>query len=237
MVASLHLLRAKILNVHQRRSNDQPQLRCPILRAVLVCTALCIFGFTQTTYAQIYGGVNASGTIVLSSTATAEASDVLVAAPPPTPSEKMSQPGSGTLKPNQWVNRADVKALDPLILASSQTHRVPASLIRAVIAIESNFNPNAVSPKGARGLMQLMPATAKRFGAKNSFDPHDNISAGAKYLRWLLDAFGNDMSLALAAYNAGENAVLRAGNKIPNYSETMQYVPKVLTAYQGFPAQ
>ncbi len=219
-------------------SNPKSRKACrPFSQVALWAIALLALSAAGQASAQIYGGVNASGTIVLSSTASDEASDVLVAAPPPAPPEKVNAPGAGTLKPNQWVNRADVKALDPLILASSQTHRVPASLIRAVIAIESNFNPNAVSPKGAQGLMQLMPATAKRFGAKNSFDPHDNISAGAKYLRWLLDAFGNDMSLALAAYNAGENAVLRAGNKIPNYLETMQYVPKVLTAYQGFPAQ
>jgi len=92
---------------------------------------------------------------------------------------------------------------------------------------------NATSRKGAQGLMQLMPATAKRFGVKNSRDPAQNIEGGAKYLRELLTLFKNDVSLALAAYNAGEHAVIKYGNKIPPYKETQAYVPKVLGVYQA----
>ena len=108
-------------------------------------------------------------------------------------------------------------------------------LVRAVIATESNFDPRAVSPKGARGLMQLMPATARRFGVKDSFDPAQNISGGVRYLRYLLDLFEGDLVLALAAYNAGEGVVQGRG-AVPNYRETRDYVDRVLARY-GHPAR
>jgi soluble lytic murein transglycosylase-like protein len=101
-----------------------------------------------------------------------------------------------------------------------------------VISVESRYNVKAVSKKGASGLMQLMPETAKRYGVADIFDPLQNIRAGAQYLRDLLKMFNNDMRLALAAYNAGENAVVRHGSKIPPYRETTAYVPKVLAFYK-----
>jgi soluble lytic murein transglycosylase-like protein len=104
------------------------------------------------------------------------------------------------------------------------------NLVEAVIATESNFNPWAVSPKGARGLMQLMPSTAERFGVKNVHDPSQNIQGGTQYLRHLLDLFGGDLVLALAAYNAGEGVVQNLG-RVPNYQETRQYVDRVLARY------
>jgi soluble lytic murein transglycosylase-like protein len=110
---------------------------------------------------------------------------------------------------------------------------VSADLVKAVIKIESNYNPRAVSPKGARGLMQLMPATALRFGVSDSFDPEDNITGGVKYLRFLLEEFGHqNLDLVLAGYNAGENAVKRFDNQIPPYAETQAYVKKVLALYK-----
>lgn len=108
---------------------------------------------------------------------------------------------------------------------------VPAALLQAVINVESNYNPEAISPKGAVGLMQLMPATAKRYGVNDRTDPQKNISGGAHYLRDLLKKFEGDLSLVLAAYNAGENAVVRYGHKIPPYKETQNYVKKVLKIY------
>ena len=102
----------------------------------------------------------------------------------------------------------------------------------AVILVESGFNPRAISRSGARGLMQLMPATASRFGISNSLDPTQNVFAGARYLHFLMDRFGRNMSLALAAYNAGEEAVDRNGGQIPPYSETLAYVPRVLKFYR-----
>ncbi len=102
-------------------------------------------------------------------------------------------------------------------------------LVDSVIQVESNYNPYAVSPKGAQGLMQLMPATARRFGVKNSFDPRENIEAGVKYLKFLQETFKDDR-LAIAAYNAGEKAVAKYGN-VPPYAETMSYVAKVGKKY------
>lgn len=101
-------------------------------------------------------------------------------------------------------------------------------LLHAVIRTESAYNPSAVSSAGATGLMQLMPGTAKRYGVKDIWDPLDNLQGGARYLRDLLDMFDNDQRLALAGYNAGENAVKKYGNRIPPYPETQRYVRKVL---------
>ena len=106
--------------------------------------------------------------------------------------------------------------------------KIAPALLHAVIATESRYNIEALSPRGAIGLMQLMPDTALRFGAPDPYNPRDNVLAGANYLKFLLKLFGNDVELTLAAYNAGHNAVLRAGNRIPEYPETRAYVPKVM---------
>jgi soluble lytic murein transglycosylase-like protein len=122
--------------------------------------------------------------------------------------------------------------LQTLIHAAATKHRVEPALVQAVIQVESNFNPRALSPKGAQGLMQLMPATAQRFGVADAFDPRQNIEGGVRYLAELLALFKNDLRLVLAAYNAGENAVLQYGKQVPPYRETQEYVPKVLDIYQ-----
>lgn len=116
----------------------------------------------------------------------------------------------------------------PLIEGAARKYGVPVELICGVILQESGGNPRAVSPAGARGLMQLMPATARRFGVTNSFDPAQNIAGGTRYLRFLLDRFGGRIDLALAGYNAGEHNVEKYGNKIPPFRETQGYVPNVL---------
>ena len=104
----------------------------------------------------------------------------------------------------------------------------------AVISAESGYNPGAISRAGAKGLMQLMPDTARRFGVQDIMDPAQNIHGGVKYLRQLLTMFNGNLELTLAAYNAGENAVIRNGNRIPQYAETVNYVPKVLDFYRKF---
>lgn len=96
---------------------------------------------------------------------------------------------------------------------------------------ESGFNPRAISPKGARGLMQLMPTTAVRLGVRDIYDPAQNIDGGARYLRFLLDTFNGDVELALAGYNAGEGAVARYGNRVPPYRETINYVQRISAHY------
>lgn len=118
---------------------------------------------------------------------------------------------------------------EALIVAASARHGLSADLVRAVIKVESNFNPNAISSAGAKGLMQLMDETAKSLGVHDPFDPAQNIEAGASFLRRMLDRYGN-ISLALAAYNAGPGAVDRHGG-IPPYAETQQYVKRVLELY------
>ncbi|HET7434540.1 MAG TPA: lytic transglycosylase domain-containing protein [Thermoanaerobaculia bacterium] len=123
---------------------------------------------------------------------------------------------------------------DDIIERYASRYGVDPVLVRAVIQVESNFNPNCVSNKGARGLMQLMPGTAKQYGIKQMHDPEENIRGGIRHLAYLLDLFPNDLHRALAAYNAGENAVLKYGG-IPPYEETTAYVKRALTVYYGRP--
>jgi soluble lytic murein transglycosylase-like protein len=122
---------------------------------------------------------------------------------------------------------------DHLIFKASEKYNVNYSLIKAVIKAESNFNPQAVSRAGARGLMQLMPKTAYAYQVKDSFEPESNIEGGVRYLRYLLNLFQGDLYLALAGYNAGENAVIQYKG-IPPYPETRTYVQRVLRFYQEY---
>ncbi|EIC24002.1 lytic transglycosylase domain-containing protein [Thiorhodovibrio frisius] len=117
-----------------------------------------------------------------------------------------------------------------IILSEAKRQRVDPNLVHAVIQAESAYRPNAKSPAGACGLMQLMPATARRFGVRDIWDPKQNIGGGVAYLRFLLDRFAGDIPLVLAAYNAGEGAVAKHGNKIPPYRETREYVSRVIAA-------
>jgi hypothetical protein len=120
------------------------------------------------------------------------------------------------------------------IQAAAMANKVDAALIRAVIAVESGFNPSAVSKGGAVGLMQLMPETARRYKVTDRHDPGQNIHGGAQYLRDLLRMFNNDLHLTIAAYNAGEQAVMKYGNRIPPYRGTLAYVPKVMKFYKQY---
>lgn len=121
---------------------------------------------------------------------------------------------------------------DALIDREARSQSIDPKLVKSVMLVESAFNPKAVSHKGARGLMQLMPETASRHGVRDSFDPAENIRGGARYLAYLIGLFGGDVTKSLAAYNAGEAAVLRYGG-VPPYDETRLYVHKALTAYYG----
>lgn len=155
----------------------------------------------------------------------------------------IARPGSGSrpaLASASAVTRMELstrfKAVRHLIREAASQHGLEFELLQAVIATESGFDPQAVSPKGAVGLMQVIPDTAERFGVRATgrqsvserlTDPRTNIQTGARYLAWLINYFNGDVRLAVAAYNAGEGAVLKAGRRIPNYPETIDYVRKV----------
>jgi soluble lytic murein transglycosylase-like protein len=126
---------------------------------------------------------------------------------------------------------------DAIIDAEAKSAGVEPNLLRAVIVVESGFNPRAVSKRGAVGLMQLMPATATRFGVSNRYDARQNVRGGALYLGFLINRFHQNVRLALAAFNAGEDAVDRSSGQIPPFSETLEYVPKVLKIYGALTEQ
>jgi soluble lytic murein transglycosylase-like protein len=135
-----------------------------------------------------------------------------------------------TTLPGRVASSNQTSPLDSLIDSISASHGVDGTLVRSVIEIESSFNRRAVSPMGAMGLMQLIPATGARFGVRDFFDPAQNINGGVRYLRFLLEMFQGDLDLSLAAYNSGENRVARLG-RIPDIPETQDYVRKVKSAY------
>jgi soluble lytic murein transglycosylase-like protein len=166
--------------------------------------------------AQIYAWRDASGTLVLSDRKIETAADTY-AVP--------HAAGVRTTRP--LAIRAASEPFEALVQEYSERHGLRADLVRAVIQVESAFNPYARSPKGAMGLMQLMPGTARELGVRNAFDPAENIRGGTAYLRQLLDRYDGNEELALAAYNAGFDAVDRYGRRVPPYTETQNYVRKV----------
>lgn len=135
---------------------------------------------------------------------------------------------------NYLALAANRKRFSKAIELAAKDQKLPKALVHAVITAESAYDPNAISTTGAVGLMQLMPQTAARYGVKNRKDPAANISGGTRYLKDLLGMFDNDLVLAIAAYNAGENAVLTYGRRIPPYEETQTYVRRVLKYYNDY---
>ena len=178
--------------------------------------------------ADLYGFVDGDRvSVIFSDTQPADARYKLFSKSKPGPitEDPSALPGGEGLAPSQFSAH---------ILAAAKATKVDAALIHAVISVESGYNPSARSRAGAVGLMQLMPGTAKRYGVKNRLDPAQNIHGGAQYLRDLKVQFDNDLQLVLAAYNAGEGAVMRFGGRIPPFRETAAYVPKVLSTYKRF---
>lgn len=159
------------------------------------------------------------------------------AEPPPTklapakPRATIYMPGElSFMGENRPAINIDRDGVERLVREAAERHQVDPALIRAVIETESNWNPGAISRKGALGLMQLIPTTAQRFGANDAFSPKQNVEAGVSYLKTLLERYNGNLDLALAAYNAGEGAVDRA-HGVPSYRETRNYVQKVQEAY------
>ena len=150
------------------------------------------------------------------------------------PKEEARQNSSSRAQYNtSFLGTKDFSHYDSLISELSRKYQVDFALVKAIIRAESGFNATAVSRKGAKGLMQLMPETASRMNVSNSFNPRENIEGGVRYLKYLLSLFNNDLRLSLAAYNAGENLVAELG-AIPPYQETVDYVRKVLSFYQSY---
>lgn len=164
-------------------------------------------------------------------------------APAPSPAVAIEPPPPPPTKLLAFFDSSpSYKSVRNILQDASSNHNIDYELLQALIATESGFNPSAVSPKGAIGLMQLMPDTARRYGVdtdrhgpleRKLTDPRINIRAGVRYLRDLINMFPDQLELALAAYNAGEGAVMRAGNRIPNYKETQNYVKNVMALYAG----
>jgi soluble lytic murein transglycosylase-like protein len=203
----------------------------------LLPAAVCLHLLSAPAIAgDIFVGTVEQDSVVLSNVPTSEDFVIIVQAPieavptvAPPSGERIAGP-RGTTK--AVMARAATYA--PLVEAVARETRLDPLLLHAVIATESAYNPVALSPKGAQGLMQLMPATARRYGVVNAYEPRHNILGGARYLADLLAMFDQDVQLALAAYNAGEQAVLRHGRRIPPYRETGAYVPRVLDYYRVF---
>jgi soluble lytic murein transglycosylase-like protein len=169
----------------------------------------------------------------------------------PVPSAKVGAARSAAAEVNQYLNREtnsensaenasflrsskpiSPQEVDAAIQQAAARHNVDPNLVRSVIKVESNFNPNAVSRKGAMGLMQLMPSTARSLHVTNPFDPQQNVDAGVRHLKQLLESYGGNVKLSLAAYNAGAGAVARSAG-IPRFSETQNYVRRITNLYYG----
>jgi len=149
-----------------------------------------------------------------------------------TPDQRKARPGVVPV-PARSTDPARYARFDASIQEAIRTHSMPEAFVRAIIRVESDYDPRVVSVAGAQGLMQLMPATAKRMGCSDSFDPHQNIMGGTRYLRHLANMFGGDMVLTIAGYHAGEGAVLKYGG-VPPYSSTKSYIQKVLKFYYQY---
>jgi len=195
--------------------------------ALLIRFALPLIAASASAVAQadIYSFVDSAGVTHFTNVPVDARYRLLLATPP---EERKA-------RPENWLAKS--AAFDRLIERAAHSHAVRPELVRAVIVVESAFNPRAVSNRGAVGLMQLLPATARRYGVADAFDPEQNITAGVRYLRDLLTRYGNNLELTLAAYNAGEDAVERYGHSIPPFAETRHYVPTVLRIYRSLLAQ
>ena len=207
-------------NAMRPKSRPNTERACAGLAALLLFASLgCVAG------EQVYAYTDAGGELHLSNV-------------PDDPRFRLLEPAAEPAEAAAQPLRADGAAparqrpYQTLIEQAAQRYGMDAALLHAVISVESAYNAQAKSPRGAAGLMQLMPETARRYGVADVYDPAENVGAGARYLRDLLRLFENDLQLALAAYNAGEAAVIKYGRRIPPYRETVAYVPRVVGNYE-----
>ena len=211
-------------------------------RLLVACLAA---GFALPACADLYGFVDADGKVHLAREKLDGRYELFVKGelrrdfePEPEPAELKFLPATDSLRDHVIYRRLqktpNVDKYEPLVLREAERHRLEPALVKAVIAVESAYDPQAVSSKGAVGLMQLIPGTAERYGVKKIADPRENIAGGTRYLRDLIDMFEGNLKLALAAYNAGEGAVQKYGRNIPPYPETQSYVRLVMQFYEHF---
>ncbi len=191
------------------------------MRAKTVIVAAALAALAQPAQAQIYTWHDANGTLVLSNVP--QGGTVATSYP---------VPASKDVRATVYVAPDRSRQFDAIIRRHADQHGIRPALVKAVVQVESAFNPVAISPKGAMGLMQLMPGTAEELGVGNPFNPEENIRGGVAYLRQLLDRYDNNEQLALAAYNAGPNAVDKYGETVPPYRETRAYVSKITRLVQ-----
>jgi soluble lytic murein transglycosylase-like protein len=196
----------------------------PAITLAFAC-ALCM----QPVRADVYAYTEHNGTVHLSNAQEDSGYSAMVSEPP----EQLAlQPATYIGKPIHSI--PNKVFYDDMVDQVAQTYGLESALLHAVISVESRYRPNAVSKRGAVGLMQLMPSISRRFGVADARDPMQNLHGGAKYLRYLLNKYSNDRGLTLAAYNAGEGAVAKYGNQIPPYRETKSYVPQVMGYYRKY---
>jgi soluble lytic murein transglycosylase-like protein len=183
----------------------------------VIAFALCL-GAAVPARAQIYSWRDANGNLVLSNRRPATEADAV---------KSYAVPRASEVRATRYAAPDRSRVYDDLILEQARLNGVRSDLVRAVMQVESAFNPYARSPKGAAGLMQLMPATMRQYGVTNPYNPSENVRAGVAYLRELLDRYRNNEELALAAYNAGPGAVDKHGQSVPPYKETRDYVAHI----------
>jgi soluble lytic murein transglycosylase-like protein len=185
------------------------------VRAACIIAAICL---SVPAEAQIYSWRDGDGKLVLSNKRQPEAVGEV---------RTFDVPKAASVRATRAASSSRSRSYDNLIEQHCRTHSVRPDLVRAVMQVESGFNPMARSPKGAMGLMQLMPATARQYGVADPYNPEENVRGGVAYLRELLDRYDNKEELALAAYNAGPGAVDKHGQTIPPYRETRDYVARI----------
>jgi len=200
---------------------ERKKLASAFVTALISSSILSIFLLTETALSDIYRYVDERGVIHFTNTPKGDGYKKIMTET--TKSQRRIKDSDGVVTPSYY---------EGIIRRKSRKYNLDPSLVRAIITVESNWQPYAVSIKGAMGLMQLMPVTARKTGVKNPFDPEQNIEGGTRYLRTLLDMFNNDIRLALAAYNAGPELVRRFGG-VPPIAETRRYIRKVLSIYNG----